>query len=107
MRNTMPITIKKPFTLKSYLKTQVDEPKMCLISIINDKHVSWEFCMRILMGTFHKNYKDAEAIAHEIVTNGEGFCGGYILEIAETKAESVETQAKKEGFTLTCLIEEV
>lgn len=103
----MPITIKMPITLKSYLKMQIDTPKMYLISIINDNYVSWEFCMRILTDVFHKNLEEAKAIAHEIVTNGEGFCGGYILEIAETKAELVEAQAKKEGFTLTCLVEEV
>ena len=103
----MPITIKLPITLKSYLNIQFDETKMYLISIINDKHVSWEFCMRILTDVFHRNHEDAEAIAHEIVTNGEGFCGGYILEIAETKAELVEAQAKKEGFSLSCLVEEV
>ncbi len=103
----MPITIKKPVTLKSYLKIEVNTPKMYLVSIINDKHVSWEFCMRILQEVFHKDLEDAQAIAHEIVTNGEGFCGGYILEIAETKAELVEAQAKDEGFTLVCLVEEV
>ena len=103
----MPITIKMPFTLKSYLKTHVDTPKMYLVSILYDKYVSWEFCMRILMDVFHKNLEDAEAIAHEIVTNGEGFCGGYMLEIAETKAKLVEELAKKEGFSLWCLVEEV
>lgn len=103
----MPITIKMPITLKSYLKMHVDTPKMYLVSILNDNYVSWEFCMRILMDVFHKNLEDAKAIAHEIVTNGEGFCGGYMLEIAETKAELVEEQAKKEGFTLVCLVEEV
>ena len=103
----MPITIKKPITLKAYLKIEVDTPKMYLVSIINDKHVSWEFCMRMLMEVFHKDLEDAKAIAHEIVTNGEGFCGGYMFEIAQTKAEMIEEQAKKEGFSLLCLIEEV
>ncbi len=103
----MPITIKKPLTLKSYLKIEVDTPKMYLVSILNDKHVSWEFCMGVLMDVFHKNQEEAKAIAHEIVTNGEGFCGGYMLEIAETKANLVEEVAKKEGFSLVCLIEEV
>lgn len=103
----MPITIKKPITLKAYLKIEVDTPKMYLVSIINDKHVSWEFCMRMLMEVFHKDIEDAKAIAHEIVTNGEGFCGGYMFEIAQTKAEMIEEQAKKEGFSLLCLIEEV
>ena len=103
----MPITIKMPTTLKSYLKIQVDAPKMYLVSIINDKHVSWEFCMRMLKEVFHKDLEEAEAIAHEIVTNGEGFCGGYMFEIAQTKAEMIEEKAKKEGFSLLCLIEEV
>ena len=103
----MPFTIKMTKTIKSYLNTEFSQPTLCLVSIIYDKHVSWEFCMRILDTVFHKTQEDAEAIAHEIVTNGEGFCGGYMAEIAETKAELVEAQAKKEGFSLTCLVEEV
>jgi len=103
----MPITIKLPVTLKSYVNNQFDKPEMCLISIINDKHVSWEFCIKLLTKVFHKSHNDADAIAQEIVTYGEGFCGGYIQEIAETKAELVEELAKKEGFSLTCLVEEV
>ncbi|WP_309497956.1 ATP-dependent Clp protease adaptor ClpS [Sulfurovum sp.] len=103
----MPIKIKLPITLKSYLNIQFDKPTMYFVSILNDGYVSWEFCMRMLTTVFHKDQDDAEAIAHEIVTNGEGFCGGFMLEIAETKAELVETQAKKEGFKLTCLVEEV
>lgn len=103
----MPITVKLPITLKSYLKIQFDKPTMYFVSILNHDHVSWEFCMRILTSVFHKSQEDAEAIAHEIVTNGEGFCGGYMLEIAETKAELVEKKAEKEGFSLICLVEEV
>ena len=103
----MPITIKLPVTLKSYVNRQFETPEMCLVSILNDKHVSWEFCMKVLTEVFHREYEDAEAIAHEIVSNGEGFCGGYMLEIAETKSALVEELAKKEGFDISCLIEEV
>ena len=103
----MPITIKMPRTLTSYVNVEVKKPKFYLVSIINDKHVSWEFCIRVLKEVFHKSYKDAQTIANQIVTDGEGFCGGYMLEVAETKSEIIEAQAKKEGFSLTCLIEEV
>ena len=96
-----------PITIKPYLDMQFNKTKTYFVSIIYDKYVSWEFCVRILKGTFHKKQEDAEVIAHEIVTNGEGFCGVYLLEIAETKAEAVEAQAKKEGFSLYCLVEEV
>jgi len=103
----MPITIKLPVTLKSYVNAQFETPQMCLVSILNSKHVSWKFCMKVLIEVFHREYEDAEAIAHEIVTNGEGFCGGYMLEIAETKSALVEELAKKAGFDISCLIEEV
>lgn len=103
----MAITIHKPLTLKSYLKTEVQEPKFYLFYIIHDKYISWEFCMRMLIEVFHKSYKNAEVITEEILIDGEGLCGIYMLEIAETKAELIEKQAKKEGFSLSCLIEEV
>lgn len=97
----MPIKMKADFSI------QLEKPKFYLITIIYDKYISWEFSMRVLVDIFKKNQKDAEAITHEILTNGEGLCGGYIFEIAETKAEIVEELAKKEGFSLICLIEEV
>jgi ATP-dependent Clp protease adapter protein ClpS len=59
------------------------------------------------MDIFHMSMEDAQTVAHEIVTNGEGFCGGYMLEIAQTKAAQVEHEAKEEGFSLFCLVEEV
>lgn len=96
-----------PITIRPYFDMQFDKPKIYFVTIINDHHVSWEFCVRVLMRIFHKSREDAEIISHEIVSNGEGFCGGFTLEIAETKAESIEQQAKKEGFSLFCLVEEV
>ncbi|MDA7816862.1 ATP-dependent Clp protease adaptor ClpS [Sulfurimonas sp.] len=96
-----------PIKIKPHVDLKLFEPKMYLVTIVYDKHVSWEFCVKILMGVFHWNEENAKAIAHEIVTNGEGICGGYMLEIAESKAELVEQQAKKEGFSLYCLVEEV
>jgi ATP-dependent Clp protease adaptor protein ClpS len=96
-----------PITIKPYLDIQYEKPKMYFVTIINDRHVSWKFCMRILMEIFHMNVDDAMIVSNEIVTNGEGFCGGYMFEIAQTKAELVEKEAKEAGFSLTCLVEEV
>ena len=96
-----------PITIKPYLDIQYDKPKMYFVTIITDRHVPWKFCMRILMDIFHMSMEDAQTVANEIVTNGEGFCGGYMLEIAQTKAAQVEQEAKEEGFSLFCLVEEV
>ena len=96
-----------PITFKPYLDMHRNKQKMYFVSIIYDKYVSWEFCMKVLITIFHKSEEDANIIANEIVTDGEGFCGGYMFEIAESKAEMVEALAKKEGFSLCCLVEEV
>lgn len=99
----MPIEVKN----KPNFFTQLDKPKIYLVYIIYDKYVSWDFCMRIMIDIFHKSYEEADAITHEILTNGEGLCGAYMFEIAETKAKYVEELAKKENFSMQCLLEEV
>ncbi len=85
----------------------VDQAKMYFVYIIYDKYVSWEFCVKTLMSVFHKNQEEAMRIADEITTEGEGLCGVYLFDIAESKAELVESKAKDEGFSLRCLVEEV
>lgn len=87
--------------------SQIDKPKMYLVYIIYDKHVSWEFCMRVMTTIFHRTQEDALIITDNILNEGEGLCGAYLYEIAETKAEKVEKLAKDEGFTMSCLVEEV
>ncbi len=97
----MPIKIES----KSYVRPKTQ--KTYLVSILNTNYVSWEFCRKALTDIFYMSQEDADAISNEIVTNGEGICGVYVFEIAETKAAMVEELAKKEGFSLYCLIEEV
>ena len=96
-----------PIEIKPHLNIKLNKPKMYLVSILSDKHVSWQFCMVILTTIFHKTDEEALSITEEIQTNGEGFCGVYVFEIAETKAVTVEELAHKEGFSVNCLIEEV
>ncbi len=85
----------------------VDKPKTYLVYILYDKYVPWKFCMQMLIEVFHRRYEEAEMITNEILTSGEGLCGAYIYEIAENKARYVEELAKKEGYSLQCLVEEV
>ncbi len=94
-------------TIQTNFFSPIDKPKMYLVYILYDKYVSWEFCMRIMMSIFHKSEEHAEFITNEILTNGEGLCGAYMLDIAETKVKIVEELAKKEGFSMQCLVEEV
>jgi len=84
-----------------------DEPKIYLVYLYSEKHIPWEACMKILMRIFNRSHEEALAITDEIQTNGEGLCGAYLYDIAETKAETVERYAKKANLSLECLLEDV
>ncbi len=84
----------------------LDEPKLYHVYMLNDDYTSWDFCLRIIMGVFHKTLEEADQITQNIHTKGKGLCGTYAHEIAETKADIVEMQARNEGFPMKCSIEE-
>ncbi len=92
--------------VQTHTLDQLDEPKMYLVYMLNDDYTSWDFCLRIISGVFHKTLEEADGITHQIHTKGKGLCGIYTYEIAETKAQMVERQARKEGFPMRCSIEE-
>ncbi len=91
--------------LKSSTLNHLDEPKMYIVYMLNDHYTSWDFCLRVITSVFHKSIEEADRITHQIHTQGKGRCGIFTYEIAETKAQMVEQQARKEGFPMRCRIE--
>ncbi len=92
--------------IEMHFKTQLREPKIHLVYMLNDDYTSWDFCLRIITNVFNKTLEEADAITNEIHTKGKGLCGIYNYEIAETKAAIVQQQAREEGFPMRCSIEE-
>lgn len=88
------------------LTNELAEPKSYIVYMLNDDYTSWDFCLRIITSVFHKTVEEADKITNEIHTKGRGFCGVYTYEIAETKANTVEQRARKEGFPMKCDIQE-
>jgi len=92
--------------IQTNFDTQLYEPKMFLVYMLNDDYTSWDFCLRIIINVFNKSLEEADDITNDIHTKGKGLCGVYNFEIAETKASIVEKQARKEGFPMKCSVEE-
>lgn len=92
--------------IEVHLINQLNEPKMYLVYMLNDDYTTWDFCLRIISGVFNKTLEEADNITQDIHTKGKGLCGIYTYEIAETKAEIVQRQARKEGFPMRCSVEE-
>lgn len=85
---------------------ELREPKLYRVYMLNDDYTTWDFCLRIITGVFHKSVEEADKITQDIHSKGKGLCGIYSYEIAETKADTVQRQARKEGFPMRCSIEE-
>ncbi len=92
--------------VKTRTLNQLDEPMLYHVYMLNDHYTTWDFCLRIITSVFHKTLEEADKITQDIHTKGKGLCGTYTYEIAETKAKTVEHQARKEGFPMRCSIEE-
>lgn len=92
--------------IKTSTVNELREPKMYIVYMLNDDYTTWDFCIRIISGVFHKSIEEADNITQDIHTKGKGLCGIFTYEIAETKADIVQYQARKEGFPMRCSIEE-
>ncbi len=85
----------------------LDRPKQYKVLLHNDDYTSMEFVIEVLMHLFHKSLADAERIMLEIHRAGQGTCGIFTHEIAETKVHQVKQLAKTNGFPLLATMEEV
>lgn len=81
-------------------------PKKYKVFLLNDDYTSMDFVIDILMNVFHKNYSQAEIIMLDIHKRGQGLCGVYSFEIAETKVMQVHKLAREQGFPLKATMEE-
>lgn len=86
-------------------KSDVDEPPMYRVYLLNDDYTTMDFVVFVLMHIFNKNYTDAETIMLNVHRKGKGLCGVYTFEVAETKVDAVTSLAKDHGYPLKCIIE--
>lgn len=91
---------------KEEVDTELEEPKMYHVMLINDDFTPMDFVVYLLMEVFHKNSEDAWITTNEVHENGSGIAGTYIKDIAETKSSLSNKLAKANGFPLETKIEE-
>ena len=88
-------------------KTDLKEPKLFKVLLLNDDYSTMDFVIAILESIFSKSPTEATRIMLEVHNKGSGMCGVYPREIAEAKVVAVETRAQDEDFPLKCTMEEV
>jgi len=88
-------------------ETELSEPPMYRVVLLNDDYTPMEFVVMILMGVFHKDRPSAERIMMNVHRQGRGECGVFTYEVAETKVQTVKAVAQAEKHPLRCIMEEI
>ncbi|MFQ3334398.1 MAG: ATP-dependent Clp protease adaptor protein ClpS [Woeseiaceae bacterium] len=87
-------------------KTELSLPSLYKVILINDDYTPMEFVVEVLMSIFSLNKNTSTRVMLDVHTKGQGICGIYPYEIAETKAAQVMKMASENQHPLLCSIEE-
>jgi ATP-dependent Clp protease adaptor protein ClpS len=75
-------------------KTKIKKPKKYAVYILNDDYTPWNFVVSTLIKIFNKTEEDANILTSSVHNSGEGLCGIYTKEIAESKVAAASEYAK-------------
>ena len=81
------------------------EPTRYRVLLHNDDYTSMEFVVKVLESVFHKSPAEAYRIMMQVHSQGQGLCGIYPYDVAETRALAAQDLARHEGFPLQTSIE--
>jgi ATP-dependent Clp protease adaptor protein ClpS len=93
-------------TLSEVAPPKLKKPKRFYVFLLNDDYTTMEFVVVVLKQFFAKDESQAQAIMMKIHMDGEGECGVYSFDIAQTKTEQVMKFARDNEQPLMCVIRE-
>jgi ATP-dependent Clp protease adaptor protein ClpS len=99
---------ERPKTERTVLeKTRAEqkEPELYSVILLNDDYTTMEFVVQVLESVFNKGPAEAFRIMMLVHTQGQGLCGVYPWDIAETKVSTVHALAQDAGFPLRAVVE--
>lgn len=85
-------------------RTRTSKPPLYAVIILNDDFTPMDFVVHVLMNFFHMNEQSAMQVMLNVHHKGQGVCGIYTKEIAETKADQVIQFAQDNEYPLQCKI---
>jgi ATP-dependent Clp protease adaptor protein ClpS len=92
-------------TVLEKTRSQPVEPELFAVTLLNDDYTTMDFVVRVLESIFGKQPAEAFHIMMLVHTQGQGLCGIYPFDVAETKVAMVHELAATNGFPLRATIE--
>ena len=86
-------------------RQETKKPELFKVLLLNDDYTTMEFVVEILENVFNKAQAEAYRIMMAVHTQGQGLCGVYPFEVAETKVATVMDLARSNGFPLRASME--
>lgn len=87
-------------------KIKSKTPKLYKVILLNDDYTTMDFVVSILEDIFRKSPAEAVQIMLQVHKQGQGLCGVFSKQIAETKMALVHQRAKVAGYPLRCQMQE-
>ncbi|MDX8408492.1 MAG: ATP-dependent Clp protease adapter ClpS [Mariprofundales bacterium] len=87
------------------VSNRLKPPPLFRVIMLNDDYTPMDFVTTILMKLFNKTVPQAENIMLQIHRQGQGLCGIFAHDIAETKQYQVMSSSRQQGHPLKCIIE--
>jgi ATP-dependent Clp protease adaptor protein ClpS len=88
------------------VRPKTKRPRLYRVILHNDDYTTMEFVLDVLESIFMKSPAEAFRIMMLVHTRGQGDCGAYPYEVAETKVDLVHDRAREQGFPLRASMEE-
>jgi ATP-dependent Clp protease adaptor protein ClpS len=86
-------------------RAETREPDLYSVILLNDDYTTMDFVTQVLEAVFNKGPAEAFRIMMQVHTQGQGLCGVFPWDIAETKVAATHDLAQERGFPLRAIIE--
>ena len=87
-------------------KPALKRPPLYKVVLLNDDYTPMEFVVEVLRAFFGMNPETATRVMLKVHTEGKGVCGVYSKDVAETKADLVNSYSAECEQPLLCAVEE-
>ena len=93
--------------IKEKGRLKIKRPRKFQVILLNDDYTSMEFVVEVIMRFFGKSSDVAHSLMLKIHIEGEGVCGVYSHDVAQTKVSQVIEFSRKNDQPLMCIIREL